>query len=255
MPVTILVADDSATMRRVLEMTFAGEGDRVVTVENGAGALTKARELQPDIVLADATMDGMDGYEVSRAIKAELGTTPVVVMASQKRPFDQSKGKECAVDGHIVKPFDTQSVIDRVRQLAAAGSTDAVAATPAATAAPKPPPSTAVRARTATLAYAPGPPGPPPTPGARPAPPPPAAAATPPPTPSIRKPAPPSAAEAASAASANLAERLKALDLTAHQIQAVLALSREVVEQVVWEVVPDLAETIIREEIRRLTSG
>jgi hypothetical protein len=62
-------------------------------------------------------------------------------------------------------------------------------------------------------------------------------------------------AAAVVSANADLERKIGALGLTAEQAAAVLALSREVVERVVWEVVPDLAETIIKEEIRRLTAG
>ena len=119
MPVTILVADDSATMRSILEMTFAGEDARVVTVDGGAAALEKALDLRPDVVIADLSME-MDGYEVARAIKSGLAGTAVVVMASQHTPYDEAKGREAGVDDHIVKPFDTQGVIDRIHRLAGA---------------------------------------------------------------------------------------------------------------------------------------
>ena len=86
---------------------------------------------------------------------------------------------------------------------------------------------------------------------------PPAAPAPPKPAPAepaAAKPAPAAApAAAATAAGGDMAKKLDALGLSKEQVEAVLALSREVVEQVVWEVVPDLAETLIKEEIARLT--
>src|SRR5262245_48422907 len=89
-PTKILVADDSATMRRVLEMTFAGEDARVVSVDSGEAAVSKAGELVPDVVFADASMNGVDGYEIARRIKAnpQLAKTAVIVMASQPTPYD-----------------------------------------------------------------------------------------------------------------------------------------------------------------------
>ena len=142
MPLTILVADDSASMRSILEMTFAGEDARVVTVGSGDQVVAKAHEVRPDIVLADASMPH-DGYEVARAMKADAGlaSIPVVLMASQQQPFDEAKGRSAGVDDHIVKPFDTQSVIDKLSRLAAAGATHAGGPRPAAAApaAPRPP--------------------------------------------------------------------------------------------------------------------
>ncbi len=297
MPVTILVADDSATMRSILEMTFAGEDARVVTVDGGAAALEKALDLRPDVVLADLSME-MDGYEVARAIKSGLPGTSVVVMASQQTPYDEAKGRDAGVDDHIVKPFDTQGVIDRITRLAtgprtaATGTISGVAPThpyrdassagplpappvPAAFAAPQPfsppaPPAPPAAPRggvpRTTVAFGSAPIVPP-VPPAAPRPPIPGTITTPASSPeSVAAPLPaapapasvaPSAAKspAAAAVSAAMSDKLSELGLTPQQAEAVLALSREVVERVVWEVVPELAETIIREEIKRLTTA
>ncbi len=306
MPVTILVADDSATMRSILQMTFAGEDARVVTVDGGAAALETALDLRPDVVLADLSME-MDGYEVARAIKSGLPGTSVVVMASQHTPYDEAKGRDAGVDDHIVKPFDTQGVIDRITRLAtgprtaATGTISGVAPAhpyrdassagplpappvPAAFTAPQPfsppappapPGSVAPRAgvpRT-TVAFGSAPIVPPaaprsPIPGtvagpttsgsvAGPAPLASAPLASAPLAPgSVAPPAPAAAPSAAAVAvSAAMSEKLSEIGLTPQQAEAVLALSREVVERVVWEVVPELAETIIREEIKRLTAA
>src|SRR5215510_4211282 len=95
-------------------------------------------ELTPDVVFADLSLSGgMDGYALATAIKASPGLerTAVVVMASQKHPYDEDKGKAAGVDDHILKPFDTQHVIDRVKQVLArprAHPSAARAAAPAA---------------------------------------------------------------------------------------------------------------------------
>jgi len=274
--VNILVADDSVTMRRILELTFQGEDASVTAVENGEAALRKASEMTPDIVFADLSLQGMDGYALATAIKSQSGLerTAVVVMASQKHPYDEEKGKAAGVDDHIIKPFDTQNVIDRVKQVLSkprvAPGRAAAAAAPApsvgrpAAGAPagsktiafgKPPQP----ANAAQAAQAAGPGAPPAVAaggGGRPAH---AAAAAA----VAQKPAAAPAAAAAAApvsaavvsASADFERKIGSLGLTAEQAAAVLALSREVVERVVWEIVPDLAETLIKEEIRRLTTG
>src|SRR5262245_10340779 len=64
-PTKILVVDDSATMRRVLQMTFAGEDAQVIAVESGDAGAAKAGEMVPDVVFADASMQGVDGYELA----------------------------------------------------------------------------------------------------------------------------------------------------------------------------------------------
>lgn len=282
-------------MRSILEMTFAGEDMRVITVDGGAAALERALELRPDIVLADLSME-MDGYEVARAIKSELAGTAVVVLASQHTPYDEAKGHEAGVDDHIVKPFDTQNVIDRISRLAAApraaaapgahpyrdaGARPAAAsvgapARPAAPVASSAPPGTVSAPRPGvprtTVAFGSAPiaaPTPPPAPAAPRPPVPPAAVAAPvapvrpvasvaaaAPVAAVR-PAPAATAPAAAidAATSAMSEKLGGLGLSPQQADAVLALSREVIERVVWEIVPDLAETIIREELKRLTAG
>lgn len=312
MPTKILVADDSATMRRVLEMTFAGEDASVVTVDSGEAALERLSEVGPDIVFADASMPGVDGYELARRIKAQPATAKVavIVMASQHTPYDDSKGRASGVDDHISKPFDTQAVIDRVSQvlarpraMPAGASADAgrisapgpvpparpappaVAAAAAPAAVPAPPARVAQGTRLGLGAPVPLQPSPP-KPAVAPPVVPPAVAAPPAPTAAaparpnatvplapVAQPAPKPAAPApnlvaaaapaakpqvapaaVAAASADLAGKLGQLGLTREQVEGVLALSREVIEQVVWEVVPELAEQVIREEIKRLTA-
>jgi CheY-like chemotaxis protein len=264
-PVNILVADDSLTMRRIMELTFAGEDASVVTVDSGDAAIAKAADLRPDVVLADASM-ATDGYKVASTIRSTPGLerTAVIVLASQKHPYDEAKGKAAGVDDHVVKPFDTQHVIDKVKRVlsqprAAGKPTAAAAAPPPQAAAPAAGP--AVRgSRTGTIAFERAPVQQPmAAPVAGPAPR--AQAAVAAPTPIVGPPA--SVARAAAAAQApvaaatasggDLAKQLDGLGLNPEQIKGVLALSRDVIERVVWEVVPDLAETLIREEIRRLT--
>jgi CheY-like chemotaxis protein len=282
-PTKILVADDSATMRRVLEMTFAGEDARVLAVDNGEAAVAKAGELVPDVVFADASMSGVDGYEVARRIKTnpQLAKVAVIVMASQHTPYDDGKGRAAGVDDHIPKPFDTQSVIDKLAQVLArprlmpAGAAGEAARAVAAPPAPRPaavgaPPVPQQRSAVGNATRM-GIGGPVPAPApARPAPIPAAASAAPQP---VRSAAPAPAAATASAArpapapapapapstvvdtaTATMAQKLSGLGLSREQVEGVLALSREVVEQVVWEVVPVLAEQLIKEEIKRLTA-
>ena len=288
MPTKILVADDSATMRRVLEMTFAGEDASVTTVDGAEAALGKAAELAPDIIFADASLPNVDGYELARRIKTnpQLAKIAVVVMASQQAPYDETKGRAAGVDDHISKPFDTQSVIDRVGQVLARPRAVAAAESAAAPKPAVPPPPAALRPAATgmganpptgtsrlpqgtrmglgapvpvqpglgrTAATVPQPISASRTGGAPLSPVAPPAARTPSAQPTnVTRPA--TAAVQIPAPSNDFTTKLSALGLTREQVEGVLALSREVVEQVVWEVVPELAEQLIREEIRRLTA-
>jgi CheY-like chemotaxis protein len=246
--VNILVADDSVTMRRIMELTFAGEDSSVTTVDSGDLAIAKAGELLPDVVFADVSM-ATDGYKVASAIKSTPGLerTAVIVLASQKNPYDEAKGKAAGVDDHVVKPFDTQHVIDKLKRVMA--QPRAAAPRPVA-AAPAPSPQIAAAAgraaRSGTMAFERSP-----VAQAQPAPAPVAAVQARAPAPRPASVAIPVAA--ATASGGDLANKLDGLGLNADQIQSVLSLSREIIERVVWEVVPDLAETLIKEEIRRLT--
>jgi CheY-like chemotaxis protein len=247
-PVNILVADDSVTMRRIMELTFAGEDAKVTSVDSGDAAIARAADLAPDVVFADASMS-TDGYQVASAIRGTPGLerTAVIVLASQKHPYDEAKGKAAGVDDHVIKPFDTQHVIDKVKRVlgqpraAAAAKPAAAAARPAAAQPPQSPPGRP--SATSTIAFERAPVVAPQA-AARPA-----APAAPP----AQAPRAVPAAAAATASGGDLARKLDGLGLTDEQVAGVLALSRDVIERVVWEVVPDLAETLIREEIRRLT--
>ena len=122
MPKTLLLADDSVTIQKVVGITFANEDVDLVTVDNGDVALERAREIRPDLVLADVAMPGMSGYELCKAIKAdsELAGTPVVLLTGTFETFDAQRAADVGSDGHITKPFEAQALIDCVNALLAA---------------------------------------------------------------------------------------------------------------------------------------
>ena len=112
----ILAVDDSATMRRIYEMTFAGQdGYEVVAVESGEQAARAAAQ-GADLVLADASM-APTGYDVAKALRDQGVGAPIVLMASQHAPFDAERARAAGIDDHILKPFDTQSLIDTARDI------------------------------------------------------------------------------------------------------------------------------------------
>lgn len=119
MPKSLLVADDSLTIRKVIGMIFATEDFQITSVDNGLEAISKARELCPDLVLADVTMPGRSGYEVCEAIKADPDTqaVPVLLLAGTFEPFDENRARAVKADDYIVKPFESQALLDKVRTL------------------------------------------------------------------------------------------------------------------------------------------
>ena len=134
MPHTLLLADDSVTIQRVIELTFADEDVKVVAVSDGDQAIQRLDSAPPDIVLADIGMPGKNGYEVAQYVKRSphLAHIPVVLLTGAFEPVDQVRAAEAGCDGVLAKPFEPQLVIGRVRELLTKpkGSLDAGLAAP-----------------------------------------------------------------------------------------------------------------------------
>lgn len=118
---TILLADDSVTIRKIVELTFSESDIRVESVASGREALERLNDLRPDLVLADVVMPGPSGYEVCRAIKASDRPVPVLLLAGTFEPFDAVQARDCGSDGHVTKPFDSRQLVERIEQLLARG--------------------------------------------------------------------------------------------------------------------------------------
>ena len=121
MPRKLLLADDSVTIQRVIELTFADEDIQVIAVGDGKQAIERVERERPDIVLADVGMPERDGYEVAAFIKGNpaLAQIPVVLLTGAFEPIDESRARAVGCDGVLVKPFEPQMVISRVRDLLA----------------------------------------------------------------------------------------------------------------------------------------
>uniref|UniRef100_A0A831U3W3 Response regulator n=1 Tax=Geobacter metallireducens TaxID=28232 RepID=A0A831U3W3_GEOME len=136
----VLLADDSITIQKVVGIIFANEDYDLTVVDNGDAAVEKAREASPDVMLVDAIMPGMSGYEVCSAIRRDpaLGNVPILLMTGAFEPFDEEKARQCGADDFISKPFESQQLIDKVKNLLELGKSRAVTApaAPAATVAP-----------------------------------------------------------------------------------------------------------------------
>jgi len=158
-PHTLLLADDSVTIQRVIELTFADEDVNVVAVSDGDQAIQSIEAAPPDIVLADIGMPGKNGYEVAQHIRQtpRLAHIPVVLLTGAFEPVDQARAAEAGCDGVLAKPFEPQLVIGRVKELLAKahGKPEASAPAPAA------PAPAAPRAEAARGGWPPPPPEPP----------------------------------------------------------------------------------------------
>ena len=132
MPYTLLLADDSVTIQRVIELTFADEDVTVVAVSDGDQAIERLEASPPDIVLADIGMPGKNGYEVAQYIRRspKLAHIPVVLLTGAFEPVDQARANEAGCDGVLAKPFEPQLVISRVKELLARSPRAAEVAVP-----------------------------------------------------------------------------------------------------------------------------
>jgi CheY-like chemotaxis protein len=117
--ISILLADDSITIQKVVGIIFGSDDYTLTVVDNGKAAVQKAQELQPDVLLIDALMPGMSGYEVCEAIRkdAVLASKPVLLLTGSFEPFDEDKARQCGADDHIVKPFESQQIVAKVQEL------------------------------------------------------------------------------------------------------------------------------------------
>jgi CheY-like chemotaxis protein len=120
----ILLADDSITIQKVVNLTFADEGIEVVAVSNGEAAEKRLSEINPDLVLADIFMPGKNGYELCEYIKqsSQFSDVPVVLLVGAFEPFDQAEAKRVKADTHLTKPFESRVLVETVRRLINKGS-------------------------------------------------------------------------------------------------------------------------------------
>ena len=116
----ILLADDSVTIQKVIELTFMDEDYEVVAVSNGDDAVARIADVQPDIVIADVHMPGANGYEVCRQAKQRRPDVPVLLLVGTFEPFDEGQARAVGADSFLKKPFDSQELLQRVEELLAA---------------------------------------------------------------------------------------------------------------------------------------
>ncbi len=131
---TLLLADDSVTIQKVVGISFASEDIAITTVDNGDDAISRARELRPDLILADVVMPGKSGYEVCEAIKAdpELRHIPVLLLTGTFEAFDDQRAASAGASGHVAKPFEAQTLVSRVKELLAQAPSAPPVAAPSA---------------------------------------------------------------------------------------------------------------------------
>lgn len=111
---TILVVDDKASVRKLVQEYLVEQGFQVVTSDNGQNALHTARSEKPDLILLDIMMPEMDGYEFVRIYRKEKDT-PIILLTAKLEEIDKVLGLELGADDYVTKPFGMRELLARIR--------------------------------------------------------------------------------------------------------------------------------------------
>lgn len=119
MPYKLLLADDSLTIQKVVELVLAPEDFEIRAFNDGEQALQALESFKPDIILADIEMPKLNGYQLCEKIKNDMSTAmiPVILLAGAFEPFDEEYAKSVYADDFIIKPFESQELISKVKAL------------------------------------------------------------------------------------------------------------------------------------------
>ncbi|MFN8058252.1 MAG: response regulator [Vicinamibacterales bacterium] len=120
---TLLLADDSPTIHRVVQLTFADEPFDVICASGGREAIERLATLVPDVVLADVSMPGCDGYDLCAYVRTTPGLAhvPVALLTGAFEPIDERRAEAAGCDSVVAKPFEPQALVELVRLLASEG--------------------------------------------------------------------------------------------------------------------------------------
>ena len=118
---TVLVADDDEDILQLVSFRLERAGYNVITASDGQQAIAAAREHRPDLAVLDVMMPGMNGYDVTRALRADAVTAeiPVILLTARVQEADVSRGFEAGADDYLRKPFSPQELRSRVQAILA----------------------------------------------------------------------------------------------------------------------------------------
>jgi DNA-binding response OmpR family regulator len=216
---TILLADDSPTIQRLVTNTFADADYEIISVSNGEAAIKKFEEIHPHVVLADIYMPGKNGYEVCAYVRQHrsAGDTPVVLLVGAFDAFDEDKAKEIGATANITKPFEPHALVALVESVMprADDATEIL------------PPPVTMRAAAEDV-----------------------------PSPAAVDTAPVPGQEDLLGLESLFHEPEQESALTEKDVdriadRVIQRLSTQVIESIAWEIVPDVAEKIVREEFKK----
>jgi len=115
----ILLADDSLTIQKVVELTFMDEDYEVQSVRSAEEARARLEAGRPDIVIADIHVPGASGYELCREVKERYQGVPVLLLVGTFETVDEADLADCGAEAHLKKPFDSQELLRTVQDLTA----------------------------------------------------------------------------------------------------------------------------------------
>lgn len=261
---SILVAEKSKTVRRMVEIALARHSFDLEFAEDGNAALKAIQSKSPTIAIVDAGLSGLDGYELTKRVKDAGSKTQVILLVGRNNRYDAGKGRSVGVDDHLTKPFLTQKIVEKVFGAINQPVPDADIFRTSLLSIPLANPSAAAAAEEAASAPSLAAPARKPAPSA-------SLAAPSAPEAVMAPPAPVSSAVSAGAQSPfddtelthqyqpppvdSIAEGAARSVLDSAALKEALGEDgpiRELFERVVWEVVPQLAEAILKEEIAKV---
>ena len=114
---SVLLVDDDAPIRRMLERTLAAEGYAVAAVADGGSALAQIERSVPDVIVLDVAMPGLDGLSVTRRLRAKGLPVPILLLTARDAISERVAGLDAGADDYLVKPFDVDELTARVRAL------------------------------------------------------------------------------------------------------------------------------------------
>jgi two-component system response regulator MprA len=118
----LLIVEDDAAVRRMLERSLRAEGFDIAGAADGGTALALAERTTPDLVVLDVSMPGLSGFEVCRRLRAGGLTGGVLMLTARDSIADRVRGLESGADDYVVKPFAIAEVVARLRALTRRGS-------------------------------------------------------------------------------------------------------------------------------------
>jgi len=119
MPKKILVTDDSPTITAIIKRLLESAGYFVITASDGQEALNKAKNEQPDLIILDLMLPKIDGYTVCATLKFDKNHSaiPIIILTARAGEADKKLGSEVHADAYMVKPFEPDTLLAKVKEL------------------------------------------------------------------------------------------------------------------------------------------